>query len=260
MKYYVVSDIHSYYTATIEALTEQGFFNDTEPHKLIICGDLFDRGDESKEMQDFVLDLIKKDEVILIRGNHEDLFMELYRNANYWFNRDIFYSHHARNGTVKTVAALTGANTDDLLNAEKMSALMKKTPFYTTIIPKTINYYETKTHIFVHGWIPCKKGVGYKSKLLYYNDNWRQATEEEWEESRWLNGMDAWHQGVVEVNKVIICGHWHTSYGHSQIRNDCPEFGPDADFSPFMDIGILAIDGCVALTNKVNCVVIHDEE
>lgn len=141
MKYYVVSDIHSYYTATIEALTEKGYFNDSEPHKLIICGDLFDRGDESKEMQYFVLDLLKKDEVILIRGNHEDLFLELYQNANYWFNRDIFYSHHARNGTIKTVAALTGATTDDLLNADKMSALMKQTPFYTTIIPKTINYY-----------------------------------------------------------------------------------------------------------------------
>lgn len=40
MRYYVVSDVHSYYSFLISALTEQGFFEDKEPHKLIICGGL----------------------------------------------------------------------------------------------------------------------------------------------------------------------------------------------------------------------------
>ena len=50
MRYYVVSDVHSFYTEMIKALTEKGYFEDKEPHKLIICGDMFDRGSESVAM------------------------------------------------------------------------------------------------------------------------------------------------------------------------------------------------------------------
>ena len=59
------------------ALTEKGFFTDTEQHKLIVCGDLFDRGKQAAELQEFIIDLLAKDEVILIRGNHEDLMLSL---------------------------------------------------------------------------------------------------------------------------------------------------------------------------------------
>ena len=77
MKYYVVADIHGFFDALITTLDQNGFFNDTEPHKLIICGDLFDRGKQAFELQEFVLDLLAKDEVIFIRGNHEDLAVEM---------------------------------------------------------------------------------------------------------------------------------------------------------------------------------------
>ena len=40
MKYYVVSDVHGFYTPLVSALKEKGFFDDKEPHKLIVCGDL----------------------------------------------------------------------------------------------------------------------------------------------------------------------------------------------------------------------------
>ena len=35
-------------------LQEKGFFNDTEPHKLVVCGDLMDRGPGSKELEKFI--------------------------------------------------------------------------------------------------------------------------------------------------------------------------------------------------------------
>lgn len=46
MKYYVTADVHGYFTELKTALAEQGFFEDTEPHKLVILGDLYDRGTE----------------------------------------------------------------------------------------------------------------------------------------------------------------------------------------------------------------------
>ena len=56
MKYYVVADVHGFCSILKDALKEKGFFNDEEPHKLIVCGDLFDRGGEAVELQNFILD------------------------------------------------------------------------------------------------------------------------------------------------------------------------------------------------------------
>ena len=46
-----MADVHGFYTEMISALKEKGYFDDKSPHKLIVCGDLFDRGSEAKEMQ-----------------------------------------------------------------------------------------------------------------------------------------------------------------------------------------------------------------
>ena len=89
MRYYVVSDVHSFYTEMIKALTEKGYFEDKEPHKLIICGDMFDRGSESVAMQKFIMELLEKDEVILVRGNHEDLMLSLIDDAKFNFGYGI---------------------------------------------------------------------------------------------------------------------------------------------------------------------------
>lgn len=47
MRYYVTADVHGYFSELKDALTQQGFFADQEPHKLIVCGDLYDRGTEA---------------------------------------------------------------------------------------------------------------------------------------------------------------------------------------------------------------------
>jgi len=254
MKYYVVADVHSFYAETKKALTEKGFFEDKEPHKLIVCGDAFDRGDESKEMQEFILDLIEKDEVILIKGNHDDLIEEIHRNAEKWFGYgNIHRSHHWHNGTVKTVMDLTGIKEDELRDFEKVQTALSETPLFKSILPKMIDYYETEQYIFVHGWIPCDaRGYGGYADYFDYNKNWRKSKTIDWEHARWYNGMEAWHQGVVEPNKTIVCGHWHCNYGHMYYGDD------DRNYTPFIKEGIIALDGCVALTRNVNCIVLED--
>ena len=77
MKYYITADVHGFYTEFHKALEEAGYFTDPEPHKLIILGDIFDRGREAVEMQRFILQLMEQDAVILVRGNHEDLYEEM---------------------------------------------------------------------------------------------------------------------------------------------------------------------------------------
>lgn len=259
MKYYVVSDIHGFYSELIEALTENGYFSDTEPHKLIICGDLIDRGNEINQLTDFILELIKKDEVILIRGNHEDLLIDLIERI-YDYLPYPEYTHHGANGTFKTALALTKMKKTDVeLFPENFRNRALCSPFIRKIIPQMVDYYETDNYIFVHGWIPCieEAYIGREKKYIYWK-SWRNAQRQNWDRARWINGMAAHKWGVKEESKTIVCGHFHTSWGHSVIEGKCSEFGSDADFSPYYSDGIIAIDACTSYTKRVNCIIISD--
>lgn len=250
MKYYLVSDIHGFFSEFHFALTQAGFFNDPQPHKLVLLGDLFDRGKEAVKVESFVLDLIEKDAVILIRGNHEDLFEEFVT-----IDRCSPFKHHMSNGTFDTALQLTGLNlASALCNPNSFVSFAKQTPFFCNIIPRLRNFYETKHYIFVHGWIPCiHEKTGYS-----HCSNWHSASDKEWAKARWYNGIDA--AMTVQEDKIIVCGHWHTSYGHSKYLNDGDEFGSKANFKPYYNKGIIAIDGCTAYSGIVNVVVLDDDE
>ena len=76
-----IINLHGFYMEFQDALKASGYYEDKEPHKLIILGDLFDRGSEAKRLQAFILNNMEN--LILIRGNHEDLFEELVKMVAY---------------------------------------------------------------------------------------------------------------------------------------------------------------------------------
>lgn len=260
MKYYVVADVHGFYTELIQALTENGFFENKEQRKLIVCGDLFDRGNEAVKVQDFIAELVRRDEVILIRGNHDDMIVDLVRVYGEGTKVPLIESLHEANGTAETVLQLTGMDWDEVDARPKvMKERMENSSLFTTILPAMIDYFETGNYIFVHGWIPCiTKGPRCSIYSYEYYAKWRDADEEKWRAARWYNGMEAARQGVVEPSKTIICGHWHCSYGHSRIEGKGSQMGKEADYSPYYNEGIIAIDACTVRSHKINCIVIED--
>lgn len=248
MKYYVTADIHGFFTPFMNALKASGYFEDNCEKKLIICGDLFDRGKEAKELQEFIVE--NRADLILIRGNHEDLFCEMVGK-----DQGLAYYHHVQNGTYQTALALTGYDaTMARIRHYDFAEAARKTPYYAEIIPSMLDFYETSRHIFVHGWIPCFAHPIY-SKV----NEWRTASPEEWDRARWFNGMDAAKAGVIEERKTIVCGHWHCSYGHSNFEGKGSEFGDNADFSPYYGNGIIAMDACTSHSGQVNVIVLEDE-
>ena len=260
MKYYVVTDVHGFYSILKQELEEKGFFDDPEPHKLIICGDLFDRGKEAVEMQDFILELMRKDEVILVRGNHEDLILEMLESMENGI--PVLYSHHSRNGTVDTAKQLIKKDTVWFdTRTEAVVTQMRNTPLLTKIIPSMKNYFETKNYIFVHGWIPCLvMRVTSSYKIYEPMAQWRGADEKQWHDARWTNGMEAAYKGSTEPGKTIVCGHWHTSFGHALYENKGSIFAEDADYSPYYADGVIALDACTARSQKINCIVLEDDD
>ena len=259
MNYYAISDIHGFYDEMQIALKDSGYYEDKEPKKIVVCGDIFDRGKKNWEVQAFISEMIEKGEIILIRGNHEDLLEELVRNLEKYADW-IMYSAHYSNGTAQTLKDLTGFSFDDF----RMRPLEVKQAYYSTvfcrkILPAMKDFYETSKYVFVHGWIPCfATGIGGEANKFEYMEDWREAARMEWDYARWYNGMLAASQGVLEPGKTIVCGHWNASYGHSREKHIC-EFGEGADHSAFYGKGIIAIDACTAISKKVNCVKLIDD-
>lgn len=104
--YFVVSDIHSFYTPLKNSLYQAGFRKTNKDHILIVCGDVFDRGEETMEVYRFLTSLPKK-RCILVKGNHESLFDDLLKKS---LPDDYDFS----NGTVKTFCSIAGVDEEVL--------------------------------------------------------------------------------------------------------------------------------------------------
>lgn len=262
MKYYVVSDVHGFYTELKEALERAGFFTETEPCKLVVCGDVLDRGKEACLLVDFLIDLLNEDKLVYVLGNHEELLVQCLQEISRGgiFEIACGMSHHYRNGTWDTLIQLSGMKEAEALSAAgTLVASVKNSPFYKTLLPKAKDYFETPSYIFIHGWIPCKTSGQYPRYAYAYNPNWREAGRDDWYRARWFNGMEfACKRGIKEKEKIIICGHFHASYGHALFEGRGVDFGKNADYTPFYADGIIAIDACTAVSKFVNCIVIED--
>ena len=244
--FFVSSDIHSAYTPWIKALKEAGFNENKYAHKLITCGDLFDRKDESIEVLRFVMRMVEEDKIILVKGNHDLLLEELCL-------RGFPYSYDKSNGTVKTVQDISGKySAYDF--AEACDITFKKTARYRKLL---VNYFETQNYIFVHSFIPTIK-IGYDN--YEYKENWREATDQEWETAMWGNPYDMAKQDLNKTGKTIVFGHFHTSYQWAK-DGKCSEFGEDAIWEPYInkEQGIIGIDRCTAYTKECNVIVLEDE-
>ena len=244
-KLFVCSDIHSFLAPTLKALDEAGFDKNNENHWLIVCGDAFDRGPDTAKMLEWLLGL---DRLIYTKGNHDILMQEM-------LDRGFPLWHDAHNGTEKSYYHLiesTGNKTDDIKQLNQTVKNMLQ-PLYD----KMVNYFETKHFVFCHGFLPSTKQADGSYKL---NPQWRRASEKNWNKATWLNGIDMAYDGLCVKNKTIIVGHFHTSWGHAIQDKTFDEWGECADFSPFYyENKLIAIDGCVAHTGKVNVLVLEDE-
>lgn len=69
-KYFLCSDIHSDYTALINAINDSGFDEKNDDHILVVAGDIFDRGQESIALYNYLKELTDKKKAIVLTGNH----------------------------------------------------------------------------------------------------------------------------------------------------------------------------------------------
>jgi serine/threonine protein phosphatase 1 len=244
-KLFTSSDIHSAYTPWMEALNEAGFDENNPEHIIVVCGDLFDRMDESLQVYDFVKNMLEKGKLIYIKGNHESLMEDC-------LSRGFAHGYDISNGTEKSIIDLA----PDAQNFYEACTIVyeKMKP----LLSKTVDYFETKNYIFVHSFVPLKNLDG---KPMHYTRNrkfaidpdWRHAHASAWEEARWGNPFELAKEGFLP-DKTLVFGHWST---YDQRPYDYYD-GEDL-FDPIYGNGYIGIDATTALSGQVNVLVLEDE-
>ncbi len=96
MKYFVISDIHSNYDQMITALNKKEFDYNDPNQKIIIVGDAFDKGPKPVQMYSFIKEMIEKNKLIWVVGNHEFLILKR-------LEKQVFNNH---NDTYETLLEL----------------------------------------------------------------------------------------------------------------------------------------------------------
>jgi predicted phosphodiesterase len=247
-KYFVVSDIHSFASELKYSLRQARFNRRNKNHILIVCGDVFDRGDETVEVYKYLKSIPKK-RCILIRGNHESLYKEL-------LTKSFPDRYDFSNGTVRAFCNIADIDEEKLsryywlerglsigldydqieeklyLTWNQIKTIVANHEITTWLNSKQWkNYFELGKYIFVHSFIPSKVKDEWKEMHPYklrsfcyeYNSDWRNATDDGWEIARWGDPIDNFEYNLfkpeADKGKVLVVGHWHTSDFYKRLEN-----------------------------------------
>jgi serine/threonine protein phosphatase 1 len=131
-QYIAIGDIHGCFNSTKALLEKLEVYPEAT---LIFIGDYIDRGPQSMQVVDFLIEYSNQRECIFLRGNHEQMLLDaVHRNES---------SMWIRNGGDTTMQSYN-LSFDDLTFPESHMEFYDKTKLY----------FESETHFFVHAGVP----------------------------------------------------------------------------------------------------------
>lgn len=259
-KYFIVSDVHGEYDALIEALREAGYESKNPKHKLISCGDSFDRGPDSRKIYQFLGDT----NAIAIKGNHDVMFEEFLDKG---MDGEFVLFNILHNGLGATIASFGSMRERDFTPTllDSVSSRLRNSRLHRWVKNMPL-YFETENFIFCHAGVDPRVA------------NWKNT-----DENFMLWDIEYSHRDVPNTNKIVVIGHHHAfrvreNAENSDKRGDgwCNSgtntyscmfngkpimvhtYGNTDENAPFFYYNKIAIDGCSNLTKKVNVLVIED--
>ena len=283
-KYFVISDIHSFYTEFKHALFKAGFRKTNKNHVLIVLGDLFDRGPDTIKLYNY-LKTIPSNRLILIKGNHEDLYLSLLKKS-------FPESWDFLNGTVETFCQIAGIDEKYLLSKfwakklgkeiveyscfdkqketwDKVRSRVKKSEITKFLkSDRWLNYYELNNYIFVHSFIPIQVKSEFVEFSLYcssldmecyeYMKDWRiLAGDGNWIDATWGCPYIPFQAGLfdeeIKNNKILVCGHWPTSDFHKVFEHDS-----SGNSNIYYGDNLIAIDASTVISKRCNILVLDE--
>lgn len=257
MKLFFVSDIHSHYDKTIEALKKAKYDENNPNHLLIVVGDIFDRYTQTIEVYKWLLRLTRENKAIVLSGNHHKFLIDFLKGSISPFN----YIHNGLRETIADFWHRSLPFESWCMFEENCDMTQETYAKWVNICGKDINeeypellswlesmprYFESKSIIATHGALDLNVPDWHYPHCYRY-------TLRDWDA---LDFNDGSFLGVKNTTgKKIIIGHYDTGSLRKMYG-----IGDSDDHSILItDDNKVFIDGCVVLTKKVNVYVVEDE-
>ncbi|OMD76897.1 metallophosphoesterase family protein [Paenibacillus odorifer] len=230
MRTLVISDIHGCHDE-FNSLLKKVKYEPTED-KLILLGDYIDRGLKSKQVVDQVMRMVKENDVVALKGNHDQMGVDALSKAD-----DQYSAHWIRNGAITTLTSYCGAEIFeegfdwDAYDKTK-EYIVDNYKHHLDFLSSLPLYLETDEHIFVHAGI---------NPLL---KDWKKTKEEDF---YWIRDL-FYSQANGNTEKTVVFGHTPVVNIHDSA---------DIWFSPHGDK--IGIDGACAYGKQLNCLEISEE-
>jgi serine/threonine protein phosphatase 1 len=190
----VIGDIHGSFNALKQVLERAKY--DSKKDKLIVLGDLVDGWNQSAEVIQYFIDLIKeKADIIIIRGNHDDWF-------EYWMLYGIKKPMWVTQGGQATI--------DSYIKSGKT-----KDPEHRRFFSKSHLYYiDDKNRAFMHGGF---SGLNVTKRYNYYSDYY-------WDRRLWQQAMECKDCNKFRGNYYSEVYVGHTSTVRYKVKPHYPEY------------------------------------
>ncbi len=168
-----IGDVHGCYQSLLDLVA---FVEVSSDDHLVMLGDYVDRGPDSERVIQWLIDQSQRCRLTPLRGNHEVMMLNARTSVTElqrWY----------KFGGAETLASYT----DD---ADGIGSLDDVTPEHWQFLSKRLlPYFETDTHIFVHGIVSHAQPMSAQpDSSLYWGNYW--------------NGFPGHVSG-----KIVICGH-----------------------------------------------------
>jgi len=246
-KYFLFSDVHGEFSALLASLDKAGFEPENENHILIGVGDYFDRGNENKQILNFLIEYKEKERFQGIYGNHDQMLDHFLTGRSNGINDFI------HNGMEKTLNNLSGLDSGNYMLKYPQVVIDKILENNRNILD-FLNSLEDKIVIEKYEIIHAGYTEKYVSKdteeTVWLVDNWTNTEKfiESFNESE-----------LYDPDKIYIFGHWHARKLNNKFnkQKNNLEHGFVVDDKTFEYENFIGLDACTNLSGFVNIYIIE---
>jgi serine/threonine protein phosphatase 1 len=189
LRFYVVADIHGHAAALADVLARIDHDIARHPEQRafqIFLGDYIDRGPASRQVLDRLIARARTHEILMLKGNHEDLFLSFFENPSVLEN----WRHHGALQTLISYGLRPTLNPDPAEQCELASRLAQACPIeHRLLLASLPTKFVCGDYCFVHAGIRPGTPIEHQAE----------------EDLLWIREDFLQYQGMFE--KFVVHGH-----------------------------------------------------
>jgi len=228
----IISDIHGCIDEFNELLENVRFNRNSD--QLILLGDYVDRGPASREVVERAMELVKQDNAVALRGNHDQRLVDLVLGDDEAVKAK--FRMHGGLQTLQSYIEFTGSELTDEVIQQARERIAQDYGHHIEFLSRLPLYYEDDAHIYVHAGLNPRY------------PNWKEQPDHDF-----MYIKSDFYLHPTHVDKKVIFGHSRAEEIHqkSDVWFAVDKIGIDGGCAYGQQLNALIVENGSYLTERV---------